>query len=332
MAKSIKILTDIEEPRVSNNWWGRADFIEKIVGGQGLLSDIKAAIYMFLISRNYDAVLTSSSRKGNIFSILAGFCPGGKVPVIMSDCLWYEPNAKLDLYLKKLEFRLAARVVRKFIVWSSHEIRDYSKAFSLPQEKFVFIPFHHTLEGFAFEVSEGDYLFSGGDGDRDYQTLAKAVQGLKIRTVIATRRPDWHRKLALYKGIKVCSTTAEGFRRLMAGAKFVVISMEKGLLHSGGQQTFLNAMAMGKPVIVAGEGGAKDYIRHGHNGLIVPAGKVDALRQAIKVILEDPEFAKELGENAKKAYDTYSTSESIEKILKLAEKCTTDTDYEDRST
>ncbi len=79
---------------------------------------------------------------------------------------------------------------------------------------------------------------------------------------------------------------------------------------------------MCKPVIVADDKGAKDYIENGVNGLIVPSGDAEALRKAIKSILSDQRFAEKLSNNAKKAYDTFSTPKCMENILKIAEKIT----------
>ena len=104
----------------------------------------------------------------------------------------------------------------------------------------------------------------------------------------------------------------------MAGCRLAVIPMKKGLLHSGGQQTYLNAMAMGKPVIVVDDFGAKDYIEHGVNGLIVPSGESETLRTAIKSIISDPRFEEKLGCNALKTYNTYSTTKCMERILEAA--------------
>jgi glycosyltransferase involved in cell wall biosynthesis len=58
----------------------------------------------------------------------------------------------------------------------------------------------------------------------------------------------------------------------MAGARLVVLPLKGGLLHSGGQQTYLNAMALGKPVIVADDCGADEYIMHNVTGIVLVPG------------------------------------------------------------
>ncbi len=315
-ADSVRIITDLKETRVSANWFGKADFVPEIVGGKSLLSDVVAAIRLVKISQQYDVVLTSSSRKGNLYCLLTTILPWFKRRVIMSDCLWYVPKGRIAWLIKSLQLRLVSFSVSKFIVWASHEVTDYSKAFSIPLGKFIYIPFHHTLEGFEFDIETGDYIFSGGDGDRDYSTFIEAVRDLNVPVIIASRRRDLEDML-LPPNVKIVPTSPEGFRKLMANSRMVVVPMEGGHLHSGGQQTFLNAMAMGKPVVVADDRGAKDYISDGVDGLIVPTSDVNLLRNAICRVINDPSFAKSLSEKGCVTGQSYSTPKSMENILDL---------------
>mgnify|MGYP000869660321 CR=1 FL=1 len=317
--KYMRILTNVSEPRVSREWRERTHYHSDIIGGKGLLSDFRAALRFYRLSKHYDAVVVNSNRSGNIFVLLSSLLPSKKIPIIMIDCLWYKPDSILKLWIKRFQFMLMNAVVERFVVWASHEVNDYAEVFKIPKHKFLYIPHHHSLEGYEYEVVKGDYIFSGGDGDRDYPTLLTAVKGLGIRVVIATRRNDWHGDLEIPAYVHACPTSAKEFRSLMAGSRIVVVPMQKGLLHSGGQQTYLNAMALGKPVIVADECGASDYIDNMKNGIIVPPGDSIALRKAILSIIIDPDFENELCRNAELAYDKYSTSRCMEEILALVE-------------
>ncbi len=59
---------------------------------------------------------------------------------------------------------------------------------------------------------------------------------------------------------------------------------------------FLEANACGTPVIGATTGGIPDAIRDGKTGLLVPPDDPYALSQAINCLLQDPDFAQQLGE------------------------------------
>lgn len=58
----------------------------------------------------------------------------------------------------------------------------------------------------------------------------------------------------------------------------------------------LEALAAGVPVVAGRAGGLVDAIEDGHNGLLVPPGNAPALTSALLRLLEDPAFARQLGQ------------------------------------
>jgi len=76
----------------------------------------------------------------------------------------------------------------------------------------------------------------------------------------------------------------------------------------------LEAMALEKPVIASNTGGFSEIIESGRDGILFKPRDVSELSQKIIFLLENPDYAKELGRNAK---------EKVEKIYtwdKIAEK------------
>lgn len=59
--------------------------------------------------------------------------------------------------------------------------------------------------------------------------------------------------------------------------------------------SLLEAMSVGLPVVTTPVGAIPSLIRAGHNGLIVPPGDVDALRDALEKLLRDPGLRDRLG-------------------------------------
>ncbi len=110
------------------------------------------------------------------------------------------------------------------------------------------------------------------------------------------------------------------FRQLMAGAAMVVVPMEEGHLHSGGQQTYLNAMAMGKPVIVCDPRGAPDYITDGQDGIILDYGDSNGLRNVIVALHTSPGIAAAMGEAGRTRIRSgpYSTESCMRAVARLA--------------
>ena len=64
-------------------------------------------------------------------------------------------------------------------------------------------------------------------------------------------------------------------------------------------KAFLEAMARGLAVIATDEGGARDLIEDGRTGILVPVGDAEALAAKCLNLLSNPEFLRELGENAR---------------------------------
>lgn len=82
----------------------------------------------------------------------------------------------------------------------------------------------------------------------------------------------------------------------------------------GMPNALMEAMALGLPCISTncGGGGARFLINDRENGLLVPIGDIDALADAMKRVLTNPEYAQALASNAVKIKDRLS-SESIYK-------------------
>lgn len=113
---------------------------------------------------------------------------------------------------------------------------------------------------------------------RDYATLLTAVRHVDQHVEIATR-------IRLTRCVPRNVTTSDvrpsRFLDLMRSSAVVVVPLRLGLARSAGQQTYLNAMALGKLVVVSDVPGVRDHITHGETGLIVPAGDPDALAREL---------------------------------------------------
>lgn len=61
----------------------------------------------------------------------------------------------------------------------------------------------------------------------------------------------------------------------------------------------IEAMALGKPVVAAAEGGMLETVAPGETGLLVPAGDVGALARAVRSLVEDPRRRETMGRNGR---------------------------------
>lgn len=75
--------------------------------------------------------------------------------------------------------------------------------------------------------------------------------------------------------------------------------------YEGISNSMLEAIALGVPTICTDcpAGGARETIRHGENGLLVPVGDRQALAEAMGSVLSDPELAEKLSLNGRRLRD-----------------------------
>ncbi len=281
------------------------------------LIGVVAAVRLFLRRGRCHGVITSGGACGLMFAWLQALVPWGRKPHVMIDCLWYLPESRLARFLKSVQLRLAACSVHRFVVWAQHEADDFARAFGLPRDKFVFVAFHHTLEDYEYRVEDGGYLFAGGNSDRDYRVLVEAVRSLDLPVWIATTRTELFDGVDVPAAVRVEPTSDAGFRQAMAAARLVVIPMQGGLLRSGGQQTLLNALVMGKPTIVVGRRWAADLMTDREHGLIVDYGDADGLRRAIAWVLENPAEAERMAQRGRAHALELTTRRTMETIYDL---------------
>jgi glycosyltransferase involved in cell wall biosynthesis len=291
------------------------------LAGWGLahnLSGALAGLRLFLRRRRAAGVVTDGGASGILFAWLQALVPWGRKPHVMVDCNWYESPSRWKTWLKGLRLRLAARSVERFVVWASHEVEDYARVFGLPHSKLEYVPFHTTLSNYEYDVRDDGYLFAGGNYDRDYATLVEAVRDLDVPAWIATTRPEQLAGVDLPAHVRVEGTSAAGFRQAVAGARLVVVPMKAGLLHSGGQQTCLNAMSLGKPTIAVGARWARDFITDGVDGLVVDYEDPAGLRRAIRWVLDHPDAARRMGERARQRAAWFTTERTMRSVYEIA--------------
>lgn len=134
---------------------------------------------------------------------------------------------------------------------------------------------------------------------RDYDTLVEAVRELDVEVVIAAASP-WSKRSSdvggiLPSNVRVCKLSLFDLRQLYADAMFVVVPLRETEFQAG-VTTILEAMAMSRAVVCTKTSGQTDVVAHGETGLYVEPGDVDALRVAIRRLLDDPNEARLLGE------------------------------------
>jgi glycosyltransferase involved in cell wall biosynthesis len=82
-------------------------------------------------------------------------------------------------------------------------------------------------------------------------------------------------------------------------------------LHEGIPYVLLEAMSLSRPVVCTEVGGIREVVQNQVDGLLVPPEDPEALSQAILSLLNDAEYAAQLGRNARKKIQTQFCSDSM---------------------
>ena len=147
-------------------------------------------------------------------------------------------------------------------------------------------------------------LAAGRDAARDYRTLAEALAGTGHRAVVVCSRANLE-GVTLPPEVEVrFDVPPATLRDLYARATVVVVPTRGDGDPVGsdcsGTLVTLDALAMGRPVVVTARASVPEYVTPGVHVTTVPAGDVAALRAAInRAMALDPATAKSVADQAR---------------------------------
>lgn len=240
-----------------------------------------------------------------------------KLFVVKCWSMWSVRIALWDLNLKRPEsLRERIMAVFKSLVLKSvdqfltmhHDTSGYQRYFRVSPERCQYIPFKANNLSFvdAIHAVDGDYIVSCGASHRDFNTLLKAVETLPYRTVVILSDKDakehgakLHAEL-MSNNVEHIREPVYGikFNELIAAARIVVVPIIPNTIQPAGISVFLEAMALGKPVIVT-KGVSTEGILNDDLAILVPPGDPISMRNAIETLWNDSAERARLGKNGK---------------------------------
>ncbi|MFH1620162.1 MAG: glycosyltransferase [bacterium] len=141
--------------------------------------------------------------------------------------------------------------------------------------------------------------------------LIEAMRGLDARLLIIGRGPmetqlrEQAARLGItYKIIFQKVPLEESIARYLHACDLLVLPSTKRTEAFG--IALLETMACAKPVVTTELGTGTSFVcRHGETGLVVPPRDATALREAIRMLLSDPDMARRMGKEGKKRVERY---------------------------
>lgn len=268
--------------------------------------------------RNSDIVYAWHAVLGLFFAIFCRIFHFTKPKIIISQLIIPDRGNSWAEKIKRWFVLSALKRVDSVITYSSVEQQKFTEKFSGLNINFEFIPLGFDLSD-SIRVSERNYIFSAGRSNRDYQTLIEAVRNLDVTVKIVAQKfnfvgIDIPAHVEPYVGV-----FGREFDQLLAGAKIVVIPLDRAD-ESSGQLVLLQAMACGKPVIVTDNRGIQDYIDPGDSVLTVPPHDIEAMNKAILQLLHDDERKSKLRQAAFEKAGQFSMQDFSDRIVIFLKK------------
>ena len=215
--------------------------------------------------------------------------------------IWEVPWSQGWTY-REIVSRLAIPRADCSVVFSSNQIQMLRSLYG-EQTPVAFIPFCIDVDFYRpmpRPAGVEPYVFSCGlDAGRDFGLLLEVSANIPGRIVIKTGR-DFTLDQGVYSNVTVSHERVSypAFRELYAGASVVVITT-RDTTNASGVTTLMEAMAMGRPVIVSDNPALRDYLPPADAGVVIPVGDSIALQTAILDLLANPEKAELMGQKAR---------------------------------
>jgi hypothetical protein len=248
--------------------------------------------------------------------------PGkARTPIVLVECQWKMGGSRVDRAVTRLGLRALDGPGVAYCVLTEWERERFPGTWGVERERVFVTPYCHTLSDaeLAAPTSAGGDVFAGGNSLRDYGPLVAAAAQIDAGVTIATKLLDE----PLPPNVTAGPVPEERFFELLRNARAVVVPLAGRDDRTAGQQTYLNAMALGKVAIVTDSPGVREYVEDGRTGLVVPPGDADALAKALRWAL-DPANAVAVGEMAAAAKEVartrFSPERYVETLLSVAER------------
>ena len=206
---------------------------------------------------------------------------------------------------KRLFFQVlhAQAGISRLVLHSRDQI-DEAQRMGIPRSKLALLSYFADTEFWhPLPVEEEQLVVSAGLEHRDYVTLAAACDGMSQRVFVAAgsvHSPGAHCAAPREWPANFVRRQVDfvSLRDWYARASVVVVPVLPTDFQAG-VTTLLEAMAMGKAVVVSANRAHRELVQHNINAVLVPPGDAAALRREVQRLLDDPDLRHRIGAAAR---------------------------------
>ena len=196
------------------------------------------------------------------------------------------------------------RQMDRIVVHSPNQVALLHRRLRLSPGQVQWVPFGVDTDFWSPQTDgdDSDLVVATGREHRDYETLVTAVAGecrLFISDSSAHSPHAWRQTPQVWpEGVERRSVDHLELRRLYDRAGVVVLPLVASS-YPFGITSLLEAMSMGKAVVVSDTEGLRGIVQDGHNGIVVPPHDVVALRDVVTALRRDATQRERLGKAAR---------------------------------
>lgn len=264
---------------------------------------------------DYDLVIAWEGKNGFPYAVLRSIFGQKHPPLII---LAFNIRGVISHFLSLAKFGL--RSISKVVVFTPGEVEQYQRLLSLPPEKITYCPhgWYDPLRGYDPRkvnksqalAGAGKFIFASGRSYRDYETLARAIEGTEVNVKVSGR-PFNLAGINFPANMDATGWLAEGeFLNYLHETNFYVVPLQP-INHAGGDSSALQAMGFGKAIVATRSPSTETYIRHGETGLLVEPRDVEGMRNAILHLWNNPEEASRMGKAARRLFEQNHTFDKL---------------------
>lgn len=285
------ILTNFE--RFSENWRSSSGLTGKAIMLKTVWQFLRNSSRCDLIIINNDVLL--AMKLSALYMLL---------PFLRRPILGHDLPLRMPVTLKT---RLTAPIKRFLLSRIDHitlhlrELGGYQTCFGIGPDRTSYLPSKPNIRyRYSYKVSpDGDYILCFGRSERDYDTFFHAMEKLPYPAAIPRPNLAQFKKhtsrftydlAALPSNVQVLEDdgSVESLIRIIEKARLVVLPILGSRIAPSGIGTYLNAMLMGKCVIISEGPGTSDVLTD--EVLMVPPEDPEALACMIRRAWEDKEL------------------------------------------
>ena len=271
---------------------------------EGMSAPFAQAAVMARIIAAAPITLAMFESEANMVAMARSTWPGSRKSVLAVVACWLAEILPGCSPARQAAYRWAYRSVDRLFYFSENQRAVLAEHLDIDDGRLRYVPFGIDEEAFQpLAEGDGDYLLVvGRDRGRDWPTLFAALDGLDMPVKLCCRPRDLE-GCDVPAGVEVLGYVSRSAYRDLLGRARVVAVATRPLAYPSGQSVLLEAMAMGRAVVVTATPALQDYIDDEVTALAVPPGDPVSLRERLVEAAGDDGLRRRLGAGGRAAVE-----------------------------